>query len=112
MPVLLLGYFCAQELPSGPRRRLRDCSRVQVTLTNRCAGRMAPDERRAAKDAGRPQLRPATWQRRAFVDNAVSRTARIFPANPGTAAFLPTIQAMLLRLLTALSARGCRYRRE
>src|SRR3954451_6733306 len=92
MPVLLLGYFCARERSSGRRRGLRDCSRVRVTSTARYVGQMAPDERRAAKVAGRQlQLRPATWQKRVSVDNADSRivlhSLGIIPRRP--AAFLP-----------------------
>src|SRR4051794_34212377 len=105
MPVLPLGYFCARERPSGRRRGLRGCSRVRGTPTAWHVGQMAPDERRAAKEAG-----PATWQKRVSVDNAVSRIVlhsfgisrdvRRFPAKRSKG------------LLTTLSARGCRYRRE
>src|SRR6185436_17068972 len=84
MPVLFLGYFCARERPSGPLRGLRDCLRVRLTSTKRRVGLMAPDERPAAKDAGRRlQLRPATWQKRVSVDNTVSRTVLHILGNPG-----------------------------
>src|SRR3954464_8343951 len=113
MPVLLLGYFCARERPSGRRRGLRDCSRVRVTSTARYVGQMAPDERRAAKEAGRQlQLRPATWQKRVSVDNAVSRIVlhSLGISRDVRPLSCQTIQAT--GLLTTFSARGWRLRRE
>src|SRR3954451_14729438 len=96
MPVLLLGYFCARERSSGRRRGLRDCSRVRVTSTARYVGLMAPDERRAAKEAGRQlQLRPATWQKRVSVDNAVSRIGCVASAYPETSGRFPAKPKLL-----------------